>query len=182
MLTTIDNLLVEAVINLRSGWLTDFFLGASSWGDPRSVAFILVVVIFVFTLTRRYFEALVILLGTLLAWSSQYLLKIVIARARPDGPNLLVEVTGYSFPSGHAAVTTTLLLLIGHYLCQIKIIQPYRSLVYLLAIFLSLVVAFSRVYLGAHWPSDIIAGYILGIVIWGLFVWLFPKVGLKSKS
>ncbi|OHA58584.1 MAG: hypothetical protein A2571_02330 [Candidatus Vogelbacteria bacterium RIFOXYD1_FULL_44_32] len=179
MLKTIDTSLTNIIINLRSSWLTDFFLGATYLGNPWPLAVILVVTVLLFWQGGKKRAGIAIFLGTSLAVSLQYLLKVLIVRARPDSLGSLIEVTGYSFPSGHAAVTTTFFLLAGFCLSTLKPLKKYRGYIYGCAFFLAITISLSRVYLGAHWPSDIFAGFIIGLAVWQFIIWLFYRSKLK---
>lgn len=89
-------------------------------------------------------------------------LKWIFVRARPDLVPHLVAVDSASFPSAHAMNSAVTFLTIGVLLSRS---QPDRRLKFYLmatAIFLTLIVGFSRVYLGVHWPTDVIAGWAVG--------------------
>jgi undecaprenyl-diphosphatase len=97
--------------------------------------------------------------GFILVW----LLKNVIQRQRPI--NSLVEVSGYSMPSGHATMSLIFFsLLIYFFKDKIKN-KTLRILFISLNVLLILLIGFSRIYLHAHWISDVFAGYCLGILL-----------------
>lgn len=87
-------------------------------------------------------------------------LKDLVMRPRPDlwtGP---ITMTSYAFPSGHALAAATFYPLIAHGLA--KPFPAARWAAYTCAIMLALFVGFGRLYLGVHWPTDVIAGWALG--------------------
>jgi undecaprenyl-diphosphatase len=106
----------------------------------------------------------------LLAWSMwgaellQQLLKLHFKRARPDVPWHWGHERSYSFPSGHAMMSATLYGTLL-YLALRVLTRPWqRMLACALALGMVLGIGYSRVYLGAHWPSDVLAGYLCGSV------------------
>ena len=90
------------------------------------------------------------------------ILKSIFARPRPELVAHLVEVHSTSFPSGHAMNSAITYLTIGVLLARAE--EDRRVRIYLLtvAIGLTLLIGSSRVYLGVHWPSDVIAGWCVG--------------------
>ncbi len=100
---------------------------------------------------------LLIPLGTLGCWILNHLIKSVFMRARPVVEALAVE-NSYSFPSGHAMVSSCFILLLSHFLKE-KTGRDYRVLAYLYI----LLMALSRMYLGVHFPSDVSVGSAIGM-------------------
>ena len=88
-------------------------------------------------------------------------LKLVFQRPRPNVSHL-VEESGYSFPSGHAMTITTFGILLIFFLWQSKLSKNKKVFGSILIVLLILLVSFSRVFLGVHYASDILAGIMLG--------------------
>jgi undecaprenyl-diphosphatase len=134
------------------------------------LSFITLAVAGFLVLQRKTHAALFVLVavgGGLLLSS---LLKMGFDRPRPDlVPHGSVVYTA-SFPSGHSMMAAVTYLTLGALLARV---QPRRSLkLYLLglAVLLAVAVGVSRVYLGVHWPTDVLAGWALGAA-WALLCW-----------
>ena len=104
------------------------------------------------------------------------LLKSWIARPRPELVPHLVQVTNASFPSGHAMISSAVYLTLALMLAEGIEAEGWRGRagrVAVVAFFsgLAVLIGMSRVYLGVHWPSDVLAGWCFGTA-WALLVWV----------
>ena len=96
-------------------------------------------------------------------------LKFLVDRGRPDiVPQLVPEVSG-SFPSGHAMMSAIVYLTLGAMLARLEPVRIVRRFVIATAMAIAVSVGLSRVYLGVHWPSDVIGGWCLG-ALWVIAV------------
>ncbi|MGN6820858.1 MAG: phosphatase PAP2 family protein [Sphingomonas sp.] len=107
------------------------------------------------------------------------LLKNWIARPRPELVPHLVQVTNASFPSGHAMISSAVYLTLGLMLAEGIDRDGWRGRagrVAVVAFFsgLAVLIGMSRVYLGVHWPSDVLAGWCFGTA-WALAVWMADR-------
>ena len=125
--------------------------------------------------------AIIIALGFVFIIGDQGL-KPNVARLRPfvDFPNVTVplesalpKATSFSFPSGHSFGSFASAMTIYLGLSQIA---PQKRYLGILALVLSVVVAFSRVYLFVHYPTDVLTGLVLGIIV-GFIAWKLARVG-----
>lgn len=107
-------------------------------------------------------------------------LKHFFARPRPELVAHLVDVKTMSFPSGHAMASAVTFLTLGALLTRVQ--SHWRLKVYLLsfAIFLTILVGASRLYLGVHWPTDVLAGWCAGAA-WAMGCWLLAT-WLQSRG
>jgi undecaprenyl-diphosphatase len=92
------------------------------------------------------------------------------ARARPDLVDHLVPVANASFPSGHAASSAVCYLTLAALASQVTQHRATRRYLAIVAILLVGAIGSSRVYLGVHWPSDVLAGWSFG-TLWALGWW-----------
>lgn len=99
------------------------------------------------------------------------ILKLFIERPRPDLVEQFDRVFTPSFPSGHAMVSMLTYLTLAAVVVRLCKTRRLRIFVLIAATTLSLAIGVSRVYLGVHWPSDVIAGWSIGIA-WAGICWL----------
>lgn len=167
-LPALDTELSAALQGIRSEWLDKVMVGITMLGDTRvSLASMLALLILV-AFTRQWWLLLHLAAVFLAARLAVPILKLTFARDRPSDVYGVVE--SFSFPSGHAAAGMTLFGVIA--LIIIRNIPAHRARWLLrLSAMLIFGVAFSRVYLLAHWPSDVIAGLALTLPFVLAFGW-----------
>jgi undecaprenyl-diphosphatase len=165
---------LQGIAASRSGALTSVARIVSDAGSfallaPLSIAFLLL---------RRWKRpaddiALVVIAAGCAALPS--LVKLIVARPRPTIEHL-VHLSSLSFPSEHSTQAAGIYLTIAIMLSK-GLSRGWRELVIVLAVLIGLAVAWSRVYLGIHYPTDVIAGALLGWS-WALLVfhWARPKL------
>jgi undecaprenyl-diphosphatase len=152
-------------------WVETMCRDLTSLGSPTVVALITIAAVTYLWIDGKraasLFVAVSIAGGALLV----SLLKFGFARPRPELVSHLVDVNSFSFPSGHATMATVTYLTLGVLLARVQ--RRRRMKVYLLTVALILVfiVGFTRVYLGVHWPTDVLAGWCLGTA-WAIGCWL----------
>ncbi|MCL5942617.1 MAG: bifunctional DedA family/phosphatase PAP2 family protein [Actinobacteria bacterium] len=111
---------------------------------------------------RRWPEALVLTTATGGSALMTAILKVLVQRPRPDFVDPLIQASGYSFPSGHATAAVALYLPLG--LLAASWVRHWENRVYVLlgAAAVVVLVGFSRLYLGVHYLTDVLAGYAVG--------------------
>jgi undecaprenyl-diphosphatase len=167
---TFDERILNAFFDLRGDVLTKIFRAITFCGNSTTVIGFCVLAII---LPCRMKVGLPAVLMTAAGAGVQAILKMLVARPRPDMANWLVEETTYSFPSGHASVSmifwVALLILAGRMLLRRKGRRAALFLRVPLAVFATLI-GLSRNYLGVHYPSDVLGGWLLaGILLIILF-------------
>jgi undecaprenyl-diphosphatase len=133
-----------------------------------------------FLLTRKYAAFLLLsaaLGGGLLL---NKLLKFYYNRPRPADVTPLQYVDSYSFPSGHALLSTVIYLTLGAILARFVAARRLKVYVLAIAVLLSFIVGVSRVYLGVHYPTDVLAGWTAGL-LWAIICWLAAR-GLQRRG
>lgn len=97
-------------------------------------------------------------------------LKFGFARPRPDVVEHGAYVSTESFPSGHSANSAIVYLLLGMMLARVETSYPAKVFIFAMCALITLAVGLSRIYLGVHWPTDVLAGWAVGSC-WVLLCW-----------
>lgn len=159
--STFDNAVGSWMMGLKAPWLDGVFTLLTFAGSPLVLAALTAVLALV--LLRRHsvrFAASVVTVPVL-ALVLIALLKQLFHRVRPDGALRYADMA-YSFPSGHATGTMAIALTLAYCLTRERLAPRWSVVV---ALVLSLLVGSSRLYLGAHWATDVIGGWALGLAI-----------------
>jgi undecaprenyl-diphosphatase len=136
-------------------------------------------------LHRLYRTGLFVLAASVGGWVLNTALKHAFDRARPDIVPHLREVMTSSFPSGHALTSAAVCLTLGALLMRIAERRLAKFYCIGVAMAVTLLVGTSRVYLGVHYPTDVLAGWIIGLS-WALLCWMAERLleyraGLKRE-
>ena len=118
--------------------------------------------------------ALCLVIAILSGLAVAFGLKHLIARPRPDMVTHATTVYTASFPSAHAMMSTLVYFSLALLLARVQSRRSIKVLIYTAAVLVALWVGFSRVYLGVHWPTDILAGWCAG-AFWALLSFSVAK-------
>ncbi|MHB1131280.1 MAG: phosphatase PAP2 family protein [Chloroflexota bacterium] len=122
-------------------------------------------------------EALFVLLPTAIGYGVSLAIKQLVRRPRPSGEEIdvYVRLDWFGFPSQHVLSYSIFFGLLFYLAWRHWRGEAYRWPTLIVSGFLLLLVGPSRVYLGAHWPTDVLGGYLLGYALWGLTVLTEPR-------
>ncbi len=137
-----------------------FITNLASW---QIVLFAFVLLSIILLLKRHYYYLISFFISIFFGQAFILLIKYITARPRPSYTSALVYEPTFSFPSGHTFLAFSFYGLLAYYLFEICKNIIIRSIVLFSTISILLLVALSRIYLGAHWPTDVIASFIIGI-------------------
>jgi undecaprenyl-diphosphatase len=152
------------------GWVEGMVRDVTAFGGMIVQAMVTLAVLGFLLLERKRRAALFVAVAVAGGSILGYLLKGVFGRARPDLVSRELEISSSSFPSGHAMMAAVTYLTLGALLARTHRSRLVKAYFLLLAILLTIAVGFSRVYLGVHWPTDVLAGWTIGAA-WALLCW-----------
>lgn len=172
----LDNYFSSLIIDIRKDSLTNKMCTITQVGGAYSlIAISLLLVVFI----KRKKISLLIIINLITVFLTNQLFKIIFSRPRPDGV-FLSYANGYSYPSGHSMVN------ISYFIFIIYLIHKYidnkliKVLLYITLSCTIILVGFSRIYLGMHYFTDVIGGYLLGTCYSIFFISLVKKKGYIS--
>lgn len=159
---SVDRMVLRAAASLRRGWITGMAVDLTALGSATVLGICAAAALIVLLAARDRAGAVQFVVTATGSGAWIGVLKQLLERDRPLVVSRLVEVSGFSYPSGHslaaAAIYTTLAVLT----CR-KIAPGWpRAAVLVLAFTLIVSIGASRIYLGVHYPSDVLAGILLG--------------------
>ncbi|WP_267212831.1 phosphatase PAP2 family protein [Chelatococcus asaccharovorans] len=152
-------------------WLEIGMRDITSLGSIPVLALIVAVVIGYLVLARKPGVALLVAISVGGGLLLGHLLKLRFERPRPDLVAHLVDIHSLSFPSSHAMLSAVTYLTIGALLTRVERRRIVRLYILVVAVGLTLLVGLSRIYLGVHWPSDVLAGWCAGAA-WAMGCWV----------
>lgn len=172
ILTAIDQRVLEALYEIRTLPTTYFFILVSEFGRAATIVGFAAITALLLIVRKHYAYATGLFVSVASAGMSILLLKGVIERARPDEMYQAYIETWYSFPSAHVAFAAALYGFLMALAWRTFSSRIARYAAFAGGCILISGVTFSRLYLGVHFLSDVIAGLVLGIAcMWlGLFV------------
>lgn len=163
---------------LGPAWLEEAGRDLTGLGSFAVLGLVVIVVAAFLVLVRQYraavFVTLAVISGTILSTVS----KIFFDRPRP--PDAVLRVFTSSFPSGHATVSAVTYLTLGALLAYLSNDRRQGAFCLGVAIIITFIVGLSRIYLGVHYPTDVLAGWSLGAA-WALLCWVAASLlGLQA--
>jgi undecaprenyl-diphosphatase len=171
----VDTRLLLLVGGARPGWATPLMRAVSVLGAGELEIPLALLLSFDLWRTRRRSEAAGYAAASLSGWAAYGVLKFAFHRERPHLiPRLMQGGGWYAFPSGHSSLAPIVFGL-GALIWSAPMPPRRRAVLFGLAALLSLAVAYSRVYLGMHWPSDVIGGLLLGTGWAATWVWWWER-------
>jgi undecaprenyl-diphosphatase len=151
-------------------WFEEMMRDVTAFGGTGPLVFITAAGVLYLLLRRRRRTALFLFAAIACGQLLSSLLKAGIDRPRPDLVPHGMTVYTASFPSGHAMMAAVVYLTLAALLARSESRRRLKTFLLLLAAAVTLLVGISRVYLGVHWPSDVLAGWMIGSA-WAAGCW-----------
>lgn len=169
-----DNLVIDQSIynffyNFSSSQATVIFLIITFLASKEFIILMCLIFILISLIKRKYQTSFLIILNIVISLLLNQTFKAIIRRERPF-ELMIVNESGYSFPSGHSM---TALIFYGYFIYltwESNLKKTSKILITILNIILILLVGISRIYLGVHYPTDVIGAYFLGLFYLILYI------------
>ena len=139
-----------------------FFHNITDLGSSNILILVALTMLGYLLLVGRPADVLLALVTIVGGYTLDVVLKQAFARPRPDVVSHLVDAHSYSFPSGHAMFATVTYITLALILARMQPGWRLSAYIVLAAVLLTLLIGISRLYLGVHWPTDVIAGWLFG--------------------
>jgi len=161
-MASFDDYFIRHIQGLENETLTEILKGFTFIGTTKPVIAILLIAIVILLATKRLWKESLFLIWVMLGEKIlNEVAKDLFERERPT-IHQLAEESGYSFPSGHAMASICLYGALAYLVWGLTRRLGWRWTAFIAAALLILIIGGSRIYLGVHYPSDILGGYLLG--------------------
>lgn len=179
-ITQFDRNTIGSIQGLESPLLTSIMKIFTYIGSGTFIAILSIIVLFFLFKRTGQRSELYLFIATILGSNILFsVLKMFFHRARPD-LHRLIEISGYSFPSGHATMAMTVYGILSFLLWRHITTKIGRTILIISSSIMILMIGVSRIYLGVHYPSDVIAGYFTGGFWISVAIWYYQRYQEKK--
>jgi undecaprenyl-diphosphatase len=161
-------------------WLEEMMRDFTALGSTGVLTVVVLAIAGFLAMTRKGLAALLVLGSVIGGVLISQTMKWAYARPRPELVPHGAEVFTASFPSGHSMMAAVVYLTLGALLACTQPDRAVKAYILAMAVLLTVLVGVSRVYLGVHWPTDVLAGWVLGS-LWAL-ICLMIMLWLQSRG
>ena len=170
-----DDAVYKFVIGFKSDWLTKVLLFITDFASVKGI--VALCAISLIGLFWKYYKSLLLVLNVIVSTIFNVVIKNIMMVPRPNILRL-TEETGYSFPSGHSMASVAFYGFVIYLILSSDMNKYLKIVLSSLLVILILVIGFSRVYLGVHNASDVIAGHAISIGLLLADIMILKKRGL----
>lgn len=168
------------------GWLEEAMRDLTGLGGTTVLVLVSLAAFFFLFMTGKRQSAYMLAASVLGAMILSQTMKLGFSRPRPDLVPHGARVYTMSFPSGHAMMSAAVYLTLAALLARTQERSRVRTFVIFVAVLVTILVGASRVYLGVHWPTDVIAGWAAGatwaIICWTVMYWLQQRGKVEPEG
>jgi undecaprenyl-diphosphatase len=162
-------------------WLHEIVRDITSLGGGAVITLTTLSVVGFLVLHRRYRSLVLLLIATVGGVAMETALKNLVGRGRPTVVPHLMTAYSLSFPSGHSMMSVVVYLTLAAILVPLLKNRLARIYIVAAALFVSMLIGVSRVYLGVHYPSDVLGGWLLGLA-WATLCWMAESYILRMRA
>ncbi|MBN7773364.1 phosphatase PAP2 family protein [Clostridium aminobutyricum] len=175
-----DTVLREMLIGFRGDLLNPILIGITYLGNSQNIILICIVLLFLASSRRKYGFPLAI--TACASVTIQTYFKVIVHRPRPELTEFLITQGGYSFPSGHSCTGLVFYGLFAYLVVHNLKDRTAARAIAATFIVLIVLIGISRVYVGVHYPTDVVGGWSLGIVILMGAIEIIERIQNKEKK
>lgn len=174
LFSVIDSSIYYIITYKVSGGITNFWKFITFFGSVKFIIILCVIFLIIFFLLKKKWYGLYINFALILSTVVNNIIKVIIGRPRPSINPLVVE-NSYSFPSGHMMASTMMYGLLIYFILKSNMSKKTKYILVLSLAILTTLIGISRIYLGVHYFSDILAGFILSLTLLLVVIELIEK-------
>lgn len=157
--------IINNIANSRADDMTQLMLFFTQLGDAFAAVFILIIFVVIFVKLKKINSAILIAASLAFAQIIAHSLKFILQRERPPAELNVYQEYGYSMPSAHAVLAASFYSMVLFQLMKTTKSKYLKALYLIISIILIIAIGYSRIYLGLHWPSDVLAGFGIGLTV-----------------
>ncbi|ARD49682.1 hypothetical protein SporoP37_08610 [Sporosarcina sp. P37] len=173
-INSFDEPIIDFVQGAEAPWLTSVMKMFTTIGSTSAVAFISLMALGLLLWKKHRAQAMLFIAVIAGTGILNQVLKFIFKRQRPDF-NRLIEIGGYSFPSGHTMMAFSLYTILAYIVWRNLMHSWTRVVIPLAAGVMIVMIAVSRIYLGVHFPSDIVGGVLASAL------WLIASIAMYQR-
>lgn len=170
-LNPLNTAIERVIVGIRTPILTSLVVVITEMANPFVFACVSIFISVLLILKKNRYEAAIFLVAMIVATLSFTILKNIFQITRPVSD--IYRIEGWVFPSGHATIATTFFFMLAHIFWRRMRTVRSRVILVLGSVIGILLVCFSRLYLGAHWTLDVMAGIAVGLMSVSLTILVF---------
>ncbi len=179
-LLPLNTAIESAMVAIRTPFLTTFMVTFTKFANPFLFSSAAVILAVYLILKKNLYDAALLLVALVVTLTSYTMLNNLLQISRPISD--IYTIQGWSFPSGHTTLATSFFFLLSYIFFGKARTATKKSLLIGGSVIGTLLVCFSRLYLGAHWTLDILAGMALGLLCVSFVVLMFNLFLGENRS